>query len=359
MGPVLMVHLCLAAGQAAAAIIVISASGSVPRRPAVFLADGRPIELMSTGSTWSRFTYSWVLPYLVAASKNPLKLEDLDRPANFVRSQTVHKAFNVKKRKLSLLKLLAIAHWPALLRQLILDIVTATMGFGPQYAMFNLLRELEGRGPNDGATSGAWTWVIGLAFTLIIRAWLEHYMAWISLTQLLVPIRAQLTSLIFEKAMHKKDVKEVEKEEKAVTVESGPDAKKEKPKVEDPAKTKQSTINLVSVDTRRISDFGVFIKYFPEVFINAIISVTFLVKLIGWIPLLAGVGSFTVLMPLNILVLKRYGKVQKELMAIRDKKTVMVTEALKGMRQIKFGALENQWQEKILTVRNAELALQW
>jgi ABC-type multidrug transport system fused ATPase/permease subunit len=192
----------------------------------------------------------------------------------------------------------------------------------------------------------------------VIRAWLEHYMAWISLTQLMVPVRAQLTSLIFEKSMHKKDVKEVKKEEKEV-IETGPDGKQKKPKPEDPTKTKQSTINLVSVDSKRVSEFFVFFKYFPEVAINAVLSITFLVGLIGWIPLLSGVGSFALLMPLNILVIKRYGKIQKEIMAIRDKKTTMVTEALKGMRQIKFGALENQWQEKIMKVRNEELGLQW
>lgn len=38
---------------------------------------------------------------------------------------------------------------------------------------------------------------------------------------------------------------------------------------------------------------------------------------------------------------------------------VVVTEALQGIRQIKFSALERQWELKIRQSRSAELAKQW
>lgn len=46
-------------------------------------------------------------------------------------------------------------------------------------------------------------------------------------------------------------------------------------------------------------------------------------------------------------------------MTIRDKKLMVVTEALQGIRQIKFSAQEKQWQNKIGTTRQQELATQW
>ena len=46
-------------------------------------------------------------------------------------------------------------------------------------------------------------------------------------------------------------------------------------------------------------------------------------------------------------------------MKVRDKKLVIVTEALQGIRQIKFSAQEQQWEDKIGAARKEELATQW
>ena len=46
-------------------------------------------------------------------------------------------------------------------------------------------------------------------------------------------------------------------------------------------------------------------------------------------------------------------------MKARDQKMVVVTEALQGIRQIKFSALESPWEAKIGNQRADELAMQW
>ena len=46
-------------------------------------------------------------------------------------------------------------------------------------------------------------------------------------------------------------------------------------------------------------------------------------------------------------------------MKYRDIKMAVVTEALQGIRQIKFSALEHNWYEKIMDTRRKELATQW
>ena len=89
------------------------------------------------------------------------------------------------------------------------------------------------------------------------------------------------------------------------------------------------------------------------------VSVAFLIKLIGWKSLLAGLSVFAAVLPLNIYTSKRFSDAQGDLMKIRDQKMVVVTEALQGIRQIKFSAQEQQWQEKIGRKRDEELATQW
>ena len=64
-------------------------------------------------------------------------------------------------------------------------------------------------------------------------------------------------------------------------------------------------------------------------------------------------------LPFNIYASRRYSDAQGVLMKVRDQKMVVITEALQGIRQIKFSAQEQQWQEKIGKKRDEELATQW
>jgi hypothetical protein len=123
--------------------------------------------------------------------------------------------------------------------------------------------------------------------------------------------------------------------------------------------SKQSTINLIAIDSMRVSEFCIFNNFFLGGIFELAISVTFLLKLIGWKALLAGLTAFALTAPLNIYMTKKYSTAQNALMRIRDEKMVVVTEAVRGMRQIKLSALEEQWQAKIRQVRNRELDEQW
>jgi ABC-type multidrug transport system fused ATPase/permease subunit len=89
------------------------------------------------------------------------------------------------------------------------------------------------------------------------------------------------------------------------------------------------------------------------------VTVAFLLFLIGWQSLCAGMIGIAILVPINKVLAERYGKKQKALMAIRDKRTTITTEALNGMRQIKFSATEVQWAEKLEAVREEELSTLW
>lgn len=113
------------------------------------------------------------------------------------------------------------------------------------------------------------------------------------------------------------------------------------------------------MDAKRVSDFCVYYCQFSEVATDIALAVTFLVRLIGWRSLLAGLAVFVILLPINIYVSKRYSDTQDELMKVRDQKTAVMTEALQGIRQIKFSAEEKQWQDKIGRKRDQELKIQW
>lgn len=62
--------------------------------------------------------------------------------------------------------------------------------------------------------------------------------------------------------------------------------------------------------------------------------------------------------PISIFVSRNYGKAQVSVMSARDERTHIITEVLHGIRQIKFSALEEQWQALIMQSREKELKAQ-
>jgi ABC-type multidrug transport system fused ATPase/permease subunit len=120
----------------------------------------------------------------------------------------------------------------------------------------------------------------------------------------------------------------------------------------------QGTINLLSVDVTRVAEFAARQYVFIGIFVTILIAIVVLVRLIGFVPLLAGLIAPVILTPVNMLASKAYAIAQKKLMKERDEKVSCVTEALQGIRQIKFSAAESEWEKRIMAVRDLELGQQ-
>jgi ABC-type multidrug transport system fused ATPase/permease subunit len=123
--------------------------------------------------------------------------------------------------------------------------------------------------------------------------------------------------------------------------------------------SQQDIVNLFAVDCTAIAAFGSENTQYVNNLGKLIITVVFLLFLIGWESLCAGMVAILILFPINKALGDRYGKKQKKLMKIRDTKATVTTEALQGIRQIKFSALEDQWTEKLNKIREEELSMLW
>ena len=189
-----------------------------------------------------------------------------------------------------------------------------------------------------------------------------------------IPVYEMIAAVVFTKAIRRKDVKSAGKKEQEkignggveINQESGLKGEttavaedEEESDANGNPKSRQSTINLIGVDGKRISDFATYNYIILGSGIKLVFAFGFLYKLIGGIPLLAGLCVPVAIMPINIWVTKRYAGAQDDLMKYRDIKMAVVTEALQGIRQIKFSALERNWYEKIMETRRKELRTQW
>ncbi len=343
----------------------------IPRRPDVFF-QGEQVDRMYTASAIGRYTFSWPSGLLnLAAKKRDLDLSDLTRMDQFTRADSMSANWKSQKHSGHRLWLaLVLAHKKPLFVQWFLTFCASVLNFAPQWVILQLLRYLEDRQHGGKQSLEVWMWVVWLGVAIIGQSWVESYLWWLSFSDLHIPVRAQLSALIFEKSMRRKDVKGTGKsKKKAQDTESAEPAGVE-PAVEAPGKveeddseelkkSKQSTVNLIGVDTRRVSDFAAFQNLFPGSLFKLIVSLAFLIDLLGWKSLLAGFSAMLAIMPVNIYFSKRYSAAQDRLMKVRDEKMEVVNEALQGIRQIKFSALEPEWEKKVGEVRERELGAVW
>ncbi|KAF7956233.1 hypothetical protein EAE96_005153 [Botrytis aclada] len=339
---------------------------SFPRRPHV-TRDNHPVDAMYSVSALDRYTFSWVGDLLaLASSRQRLELQDLPKMDHHTRSQDLSEAWEERKHTRALWIEIFLAHKSPFIIQWILTVFQAFGNFAPQFVTFQILKMLERRQPGDEVPFGAWIWVATLFLVTLAAAWIESWMFWISWAELAIPIRSQLSAQIFQKAMRRKDVKGAARSEKKSTATSEEtqesvtqDKSEEEEEKDSDPKGKQSTVNLIGVDAKRVSDFCSFNNYFPGSLFKLVVSFSFLISIIGWKSLLAGILAMSLTVPINIYFSKRYSAAQDRLMKVRDVKMAVVTEALQGIRQIKFSALESNWGNKIGLVRKKELDEQW
>jgi hypothetical protein len=249
------------------------ANASLPRRPHVFI-EGRPVDSGNGVSALSRYSFAWCFPLLVLATKKgSLDQDDLPRPDNSTRAKSLTKRWlekwsessNVRKLWMKL----ALQHKWALSLQWLLTLAQSFGNVAPQFVLLHLLRLLERRQVGKSVSSEAWIWVLALLASTFLPVILENWLFWVSQAEITIPVRAELSSLVFQKSLRRKDVKGAvnlgkDTETKGDTATANGQestggnseaADKSKEEQGEDTLTKQSTINLIGVDARRIGDF--------------------------------------------------------------------------------------------------------
>ncbi|KAJ4178007.1 hypothetical protein NW755_013494 [Fusarium falciforme] len=218
-----------------------------------------------------------------------------------------------------------------------------------------LLRSLEAReGHLDAHDYTSWGWVPTLGLCILLSSTVETWLNWISASKLSIPLSAQLSTAIFSKVTRMS----ITANDAALnTTQNGSSSPKAGIPNADTGSSSSAT--LIAYDVQRISDFAAIAPMLPLTILKSIMACILLNYLIGWKSVLAGVGTFLVTFPANIVMSGRYAAVQMKLMALRDSRTATTTEFLHGIQQIKLSALEDHWKSAIAHARNIELASQW
>lgn len=355
--------------QAISALVSFFALGLVPRRPDVY-CKGSLVDQQYTVSLLSKISFSWNPIVFEISGKRQLEMDDLPRLDYRTRSETLHHLFSARKTEGRLWWRLLTFCWKELAQQWCLVFISAVLALFPQYMMYNLLQRLEQpRTPEDGM-SATLAWALALCLSLVIDNIVGSLLGWWTNSRLVVPLGAVLQTLVFDKALkeHETAVPPARSEDKDAdkdgdNVDNAKDKTKKdsdgKPKDPEKNAVRQSVINHMKLDSGRVTMFASFNYYLPLAVVKLVLAGGFLMTLLGWKAVLAGLASASLIIPFNTWISKKYAAIQFGLMKYRDGKAHLLTEALQGMRQIKYSALEQYWENKILASRNEELAQYW
>lgn len=113
-------------------------------------------------------------------------------------------------------------------------------------------------------------------------------------------------------------------------------------------------VNLMSVDTQRITDYMAFVNYWWVSPLQIGIALYLLWAQLG-IATLAGMAVMIVLIPLNGWITSKWRTTQIVLMKEKDKRTKLMNEILNGVKVLKLYAWENSFNKQIKTVREKEM----
>ncbi|KAH7273597.1 P-loop containing nucleoside triphosphate hydrolase protein [Fusarium solani] len=352
----------LRAVNVVAVISLCLSSVLLPRRPEVYFKN-RKVDGQWTVSALSRYTWTWVEPLLQYASKrNDLDADDVPHPDRKLRSGLLKHDWDSMRFDGSLLRALLWAYKGSFVLQWSVTIFRNFLGLLPFWTMLRLINILEQRDSRgSGPSLELWILVFAMAAFNLLDAWVEGWVFWYSFADVSLPIRAQLSTLVFEKSLRRKNVKAAEKQKEATESQEADGDNKDDDESDSSSvlKSRQAIVNLVGVDAARIANFAAY----QFLIINSVAKLVtfsfFLVRLIGWIPFAAGMLAWAATLPANTYFSKALLGKSEKLMKLRDEKLAVVNEALLGMRQIKFSALEARWEQRILAMRERELKTLW
>ncbi|KAK4673495.1 hypothetical protein QC763_112510 [Podospora pseudopauciseta] len=344
---------------------------SFSRRPDVYDDQGL-VDQQHTRSLLDLYSFSWNRVIFDVAKERQMKLEDIPNLDFATKSRNLQARFiKTRREKLPLWKQLIYAYSKELALQWLLTLVVALLALFPQVVLYNFLKRIENRQKDTATDPTIFIWVLGLLLSQLLQVGVNNWIRWITTTRLEIPVGSLLQSLVFFKALkqyetappaQKEDKTDGKKDGKAgepngVNDTSKP-GKKANAKGKEP-ETRQNIINHMKLDSNRVTIFCMYNNNFPMAIFKLIFAGGFCISLMGWLPVVSGLLAACFVIPISSRLSTKYTALHFGLMKYRDGKAHLLTEALQGMRQIRFSALEQHWEDKILKSRNEELKQYW
>ncbi|KAL3451475.1 P-loop containing nucleoside triphosphate hydrolase protein [Aspergillus insuetus] len=336
---------------------------SLPYGPTLY-RNNHPIDAEGSVSILTRYTFAWAFKTLTLATKNNrLDISDLPLIPTPLRAKTLCETFYARDPTSVAWRKWFRLYWRPFTTQLVIQLFANAVHFLPNLLLLTILRLFEERDAGGHVQLKLWLTAAALGGAMMAVSWLTSLRDFVADLLISIPVNEQLFAVISRKALSLKDIVVPAKSAGKDDNESdGGDSDSDSDNVDEESteapRTKHSILNLLGVDAMRISDFDGYSHLLLDCVLEFIVTIAFLLYLMGWKPTLGGCVIPLLLTPLYYTITKKYSAKEQALMSNRDEKSASLTEMVRGMRQVKFSALESEWAGKILKLRNKELKAQ-
>ncbi|EFY96044.2 multidrug resistance protein 1 [Metarhizium robertsii ARSEF 23] len=303
--------------------------------------SGKPTARISTAHLLDLLTFSWerkLFHKLRESSTSKDKLPLLGRSLH-----TGHLMRNLPdyRSDQKLWTWLLQVYSPQLLKQWVLVAMKAVTQLVPQYALFHLLQALEQNQLDRSVT--LYSVLYGLS--LLAEVWIRELVQWFTMSQFQIPMQAVLSSLVYRKTLKLPNFSEGQPEDRSSQQQSR----------QDPPSLTKSIDNHLQLDTGKVSAVCSQNILIPLSFIKLFFTVMALAQLIGWQAITLTIICTIVTTALNFKISATYSKSYHGLMKYRDQRSNLLSEALQGIRDIRLGVFESQWENRLLDIRRGEM----
>lgn len=320
-------------------------------------------------SVISRATFSWVDPIVWTGYKKTFELPDVWNVSPEDKASTILSQYRQVKRT-SILAWHLLKHFKVgILSQGAWAATAGLLTFAPTLLLRSILQYVEK--PKDVSRNSAWLFVGLLFVSTCLSALTEGQALWIG-RKVCIRLRAIIVGELYAKAL-KRRVGVRSNKTLGVDPEiddgrpswwkriTGQTQETDKPKSESDDKDADAQvstgaiINLMSVDSFKVAEVSAYLHFlWATTPVQFILAVVLLYQILGFSSI-AGIGAMILLLPVNLMVARRFAAIERKISAATDSRIDTTNEVLTNIRIIKFFAWEKRFMKQVNDKRALEL----
>ena len=313
-------------------------------------------------------TFSWLDPLILKGYRQALELEDVWNLTLSQKAAVVLDDFRRQEMTGGLAWKLLRYFYGTILLQGAWTVFSNLFTFLPTLLMQAILQYVED--PRSTTANAAWLFAILLFVCGAVQGIADAQALWIG-RKLGVKLRAIIIGELYAKALRRKagagpeSAKEETKSGKHNKTRSSggkDDPENANGKQSDPmeaGETHQANIgtiiNLMAIDSFKVSEVGAYLHFlWASVPVQVTIAIVLLYRILGFSSF-AGIVLMALMLPVNMLIAKRFQTVQNQILTGTDARIHATNEILQNIRIIKYFAWEQRFEDIVNEKRRAEL----
>ncbi|KAF8812935.1 multidrug resistance-associated ABC transporter [Phlegmacium glaucopus] len=325
---------------------------------------GYSVSLEDYTTLWGWITFSWVYPLVQRGRHITLNEQDVWNMSPTMQSRPIFIKFSSIYRS-SLLRRILAANSLDIILDFGLTFVSVVFNYGSPFFLKKILDAIDLKNPTPESRTKAYIYAFLAFMCTLLKAQADVQHLWFG-RRAATRIRSELMASIYDKALKRKDFSGItnkDKQEETANNNSKPKNKaQEKEEKERAAKADDpkagadvgKIVNLMAGDANRIAQTASALYFLYGAPFEIAIAGVFLYQLLG----LSAFAGFTVLLagwPLNSYIARRSIRIQKGVLAARDKRMGVLSELIGAVKFIKFFAWEERWINRAMDSREVEM----